>query len=65
MRAVGTEAGEVSQILKSLLVTKNRDMLPPVGDKKPMENLEQRDGIKYTCCSWFLLPIVLEVDAGV
>lgn len=65
VRAVGTQAGEVSQILKSLLVTKNKGMLPPVGDKKPTKNSDQGDGVKYACCSWFLLFIILEVEAGV
>lgn len=53
------------QILKGLLVTKNKGMLPPVGDRKPMKNSDQGDGVKYACCSWFLLFIILEVEAGV
>lgn len=48
------EAGEVSQILENLLVTKNGDMLPPVGDRKPKEIFDQGDGIKCICCSWLL-----------
>lgn len=40
---------------------KNRDILPPVGHWKPMENFEQRDGIKYACCSWSLLFITIQM----
>ena len=62
---MGIKAGEESQSLKSLLLTKNRDTLPPMGNRKPIENLDQRDGVKYACCSWFLLFVVLEVEARV
>lgn len=46
LRVLEVRSGKVSQILKCLLVTENRDMLPPVGDRKPKENFEQGDGIK-------------------
>lgn len=60
LRVLGVRAGKVSQISKCLLVTENRDMLPPVGDRKPKENFEQGDGIKQAYYSWFLLFIRLE-----
>ena len=38
-------------------------MLPPVGNRKPREKLEQEAGIQYAHCSWLLLLIILGVDA--
>ena len=56
---MGMEARKVNQILKGLLITKNGDMLPPVGDRKPKEIFDQGDGIKYICCSWLLWLLLL------